>query len=114
MHLAPDWTKDPAWDGMRPRLQANGQRTIETIVTRFGGALLGPTPLTRAMIDDHGLGHASTLEALAALTAHGLLHARDTPQGPAFWVPDRLVTSQPSPDRSARRNGAASARMNLI
>lgn len=104
MHLAPDWTKDPAWDAMTPRIQENAQRALDTIATRFGGALIGPSLLTRVMMSHHDLGHASTMEALAALTAHDLLHERDTPQGPAFWVPDRLVTTR-RPARPARRNG---------
>lgn len=98
MHLASTAHQDPAWEDMPDRIETNARRVLETIVDRYHGVLVGPSPLARAMIEDEVMGHQSTLEALAALTAHGLIETRTHDDQPVFWVPNRLLAI---PDRKA-------------
>lgn len=103
MRLAQTAHSDPAWDSMPDKLEANAKRALETIVHDHNGVLVGPAPLTRRMIEDEVMGHQSTMESLAALTAHGLLHARQTDETPVFWVPERLIATRTNPRRDRAR-----------
>lgn len=114
MELAPRALEDPAWEAMDEPLRTNARRTLRALVDRFDGVAVGVAPLVRHLIDASEMGHRSTLEAITALVAHGLVDERTHGERPVFWVRDRFVTEpEPAPEPlhprrrpHPRRNGA--------
>lgn len=70
---------------------------LEALTGAFEGALVGPGPLVRHLVDEGRMGHRSTLETVGLLVEHGLVHARPAAEGTILWIPEALMPETDGP-----------------
>jgi len=111
----PAWAQD-AWRSMSLEERERARTVWSVLAGAFEGALVGPGPLVRHLVDEGRMGHRSTMETLGLLVEHGLVHTRPAAEGTIVWIPEALMPTEdqgrgrPRPRFAATRrsNGSAS------
>lgn len=86
----PAWARDE-WRSMSLERRERARTVWSVLAGAFEGALVGPGPLVRHLVDEGRMGHRSTIETLGLLVERGLVHARPAAEGTILWIPEPLM-----------------------